>query len=119
MKVRLAKRFGVQAAHSLPLVPEGHKCRNVHGHNFKIEVVLEGDVGPNGFLRDYADVSAAWQPLHAILDHQYLNDIEGLENPTSEVFAGWLWERLIVALPELVEVSVWENEYVRCTYRGE
>jgi len=120
VKVRLAKTFVLQCAHSLPKVPEDHKCHRIHGHNFKVEVVLEGRVDPvTGFLRDYADIQEAWKPIHADLDHRYLNDIEGLENPTSENICEYLWGRLALHLPELCEVSVWENEWVRCSFRGE
>lgn len=120
MRVRLSKTFTFEAAHSLPTFPPGHKCRRLHGHSFRVEVVVEGDVEPAlGYLIDYGDISDACEPLRRRLDHYHLNEIEGLENPTSEVLARWLWERLRPALPLLAAVVVHETCTSRCEYRGE
>ena len=120
MHVRLVKCFGFEAAHWLPNFPEGHKCRRMHGHSFGVEIAVEGDVPPEtGYLLDYGDIGKAFEPLHDQLDHRCLNDIEGLENPTSEVLAAWLWERLEPALPMLAEITVQETCSVRCVYRGQ
>ena len=119
MRVRLVKSFGFEAAHWLPTFPEGHKCRRMHGHSFKVEVAVEGEVpGERGYLVDYGEIQAAIDPLWGQLDHRCLNDIEGLENPTSEVLAAWLWARLAPALPQLAEIVVQETCTARCVYRG-
>src|SRR5947207_6797979 len=95
MRARLTKDFTCEAAQVLPNAPEGHKCRRMHGHSFKIEVSVEDDVDPtSGWIYDHAEISAAMKPLLKILDHSYLNDIEGLENPTIEKMAAWFWIKL-------------------------
>ena len=91
MRMRLAKSFGFEAAHWLPTFPDGHQCRRMHGHSFKIEVVVEGEVASSkGYLIDYGDISRAVKPIEEQLDHRVLNDIDGLENPTSEMLAAWI-----------------------------
>jgi 6-pyruvoyltetrahydropterin/6-carboxytetrahydropterin synthase len=119
MRVRLTKTFTFEAAHHLPEFPEGHKCRRMHGHSFRVDVVVEGDI-PEGrsYLVDYGDIKAAIAPVHDRLDHRLLNDIEGLENPTSEMIARWIWDRLAPALPLLATVSVHETCSTRCDYHG-
>lgn len=119
MKVRLEKKFRFEAAHWLPRVPEGHKCRRMHGHSFMVDVIVEGDVNPDtGWLVDFADLTQAWQPLHEQLDHFCLNDVSGLENPTSENLCLWIWQRLKPVLPGLTEVIVHETCTSSCQYRG-
>lgn len=120
MSVRLSKSFTFEAAHSLPTFPDGHKCRRLHGHSFRIEVVVEGEVDPaRGYLIDYGDISAAYEPIRKRLDHYHLNEIEGLENPTSENIARWIWQRLSEKLPLLSAVVVHETCTCRCEYHGE
>lgn len=119
MRVRLAKSFTFEAAHFLPSFPEGHKCRRMHGHSFLVEVIVEGDIaGGQHHLIDYADLGEAIEPLRRRLDHYCLNEVPGLENPTSERIAAWLWERLKPALPLLSEIVVRETCTNRCEYRG-
>jgi len=119
MRVRLAKTFGFEAAHWLPTFPDGHKCRRLHGHSFRVEVIVEGELDPaKGFLVDYGDIRRAVEPIEKALDHRCLNDLEGLENPTSELIAAWIWNRLAPALPLLAEVVVHETCTSRCEYRG-
>ncbi len=119
MHVRLVKTFRFEAAHWLPTFPEQHKCRRMHGHSFRVDVVVEGEVAQEkGYLVDFGDIQAAVEPLRQQLDHHLLNEIEGLENPTSEVLCGWLWDRLRPALPMLGEVVVHETCTARCEYRG-
>jgi len=114
------KEFAFEAAHRLPHVPPGHKCARLHGHSFRVEVHVEGALTePEGWVMDFGDLKAAWKPLDDALDHQYLNDIPGLENPTSEVLARWIWERLRPALPGLSEIIVRETCTSGCRYRGE
>jgi len=120
MRVRLSKTFHFEAAHFLPTFPEGHKCRRLHGHSFRFEVVVEGEVDPaKGYLLDYGDIKKAADPIVRRLDHYHLNEIEGLENPTSEVLARWIWERLRPALPMLAAILVYETCSSSCEYRGE
>src|SRR5688500_13629485 len=120
MYVELKKTFQFEAAHLLPHLPETHKCRRLHGHSFKAEVVVAGENDPKlGWVMDYADISAAFKPLWEQLDHRYLNEVPGLENPTSEKIAVWIWERLKPALPQLTEVVVAETCTAQCVYRGE
>ncbi len=119
MHVRLVKSFTFEAAHWLPCFPEGHKCRRMHGHSFKVEVVVAGEVAEDkGYLIDYADIKKAIEPVCARLDHYCLNEIEGLENPTSEVIARWVWRELQPSLPMLAEVVVHETCTSRCHYMG-
>ncbi len=119
MNVELRKTFQFEAAHLLPRLPETHKCRRLHGHSFQVEIAVAGQCNPElGWLIDYADISAAFKPLWEQLDHRYLNDIPGLDNPTSETLAAWIWQRLKPRLPQLVEVIVAETCTARCIYRG-
>ena len=112
--------FGFEAAHRLPHVPEGHKCARLHGHSFRAEVHVRGPVAePAGWVVDFAEVRAACEPLRAELDHHYLNEVEGLANPTSENLARWLWTRLAPTLPGLAEVVVRETCTSGCRYRGD
>jgi len=118
--MELRKSFQFEAAHLLPHLPAGHKCRRLHGHSFKVDVVIEGPLDPQlGWVMDYADISAAFKPLWKQLDHYYLNEVEGLANPTSENIALWIWERLKPGLPMLKEVVVAETCTAKCVYRGE
>lgn len=117
--MELYKRFQIEAAHRLPNVPAGHKCARLHGHSFRIRIVIEGPVSePAGWVMDFADVGKAFEPLYKQLDHHYLNDIEGLENPTSEHLARWIWVRLKPELPDLSAVEVAETCNSGCIYRG-
>lgn len=119
MNVELRKSFQFEAAHLLPHLPEGHKCRRLHGHSFQAEIVVAGECDPHlGWLMDYAEISQAFRPLWEQLDHRYLNEVPGLENPTSENIAGWIWTRLKPRLPILTEVMVAETCTARCIYRG-
>ncbi|MSU32776.1 MAG: 6-carboxytetrahydropterin synthase QueD [Pedosphaera sp.] len=117
--MELRKSFQIESAHHLPNVPAGHKCGRLHGHSWVIEIVVEGPVGEGtGWVMDFADLKAAFRPLYDQLDHCYLNEIEGLENPTSERLALWIWARLKPLLPLLVEVVIAETCTSRCIYRG-
>ena len=114
------KVFSIEAAHRLPNVPPEHKCGRLHGHSFGVEVHVRGDIEPNtGWVLDFADVKTAFQPLFDQLDHHYLNEVEGLWNPTSENLARWIWERLHPCLPQLHTVIVKETCTSGCVYRGD
>jgi len=118
MRTRLERTYRFEAAHFLPKVPPGHKCARMHGHTFHIDVAIEGEVdAERGWLIDFADIDAHAHPLIRQLDHQTLNEIDGLANPTSELLAVWLWQRL-AALPGLAEIAVSETPTSRCVYRG-
>jgi 6-pyruvoyltetrahydropterin/6-carboxytetrahydropterin synthase len=120
MHVELAKTFTFEAAHSLPTFPEGHKCRRLHGHSFEVDVVVAGEVDPvKGYLIDYSDIRDACEPVRSQLDHYHLNEIEGLENPTSEVLARWIWDRVKPKLPLLSKIVIRETCTSACTYAGE
>jgi len=117
--MEIFKAFTIEAAHRLPNVPEGHKCSRLHGHSFRIEVHVSGDIEPElGWVMDFADIKAAFRPLYDRLDHHYLNEVEGLENPTSEQLARWVWERLEPAIPLLSAVVVHETCTSGCRYTG-
>ena len=120
MKFRLTKDFQFEAAQTLPHAPVGHKCRNMHGHSFKLEISVEGDADPQtGWFYDHADISRAMKPLLAVLDHGYLNEIPGLENPTIENMCAWFWRKLSPQLPGLAEIVVHETPTARCSFRGQ
>ena len=119
MNVRLVHEFRFEAAHRLPKVPPGHKCQRLHGHGFKIELAIAGPVNPDtGWFIDFGEVHAAWEPLYGVLDHNYLNEVPGLDNPTSENLAKWIWDRLKEKLPSLAQVTVFETCDARCEYNG-
>jgi 6-pyruvoyltetrahydropterin/6-carboxytetrahydropterin synthase len=120
MVVRLSKQFFFEAAHALPNVPPTHKCHRMHGHSYRLEVSVEGSVDPaKGWLYDHAVLSDAVDPIVEALDHRCLNDLPGLENPTVENLAAWLWARLQPVCPGLVEIVIQETPNAWCTYRGQ
>lgn len=120
VKARLAKDYFFESAQTLPHVPAGHKCGGMHGHSFKLEIIVEGEVNPaTGWVYDHAEISRAVEPLVTLLDHRYLNEIPGLENPTIELMAGWFWQKLAPQLPGLAEIIIHETPTARCIYRGE
>jgi len=115
----ISKTFRIEAAHRLPNLPPTHKCSRLHGHSFRIEVHVEGPIDPHlGWVMDFADLKAAFRPLFDALDHNYLNDVPGLDNPTSENLARWVWEHLKPELPLLAAVTVHETCTSTSTYRG-
>jgi 6-pyruvoyltetrahydropterin/6-carboxytetrahydropterin synthase len=118
--VEIFKRFHIEAAHHLPNLPDTHKCRRLHGHSFRVEIRASGPVSAQeGWVLDFADLARAFQPLYEQLDHHYLNEVAGLENPTSENLSRWIWQRLKPALPQLSQVVVRETCTAGCVYRGE
>ena len=102
----IGRSYRFESAHFLPKVPEGHRCRNLHGHNYRVEVAIGGEVDARGFVKDFAEVDAVMTPLVAQLDHKLLNEVPGLDNPTAEIIARWFLERVAAAAC----VRVWENE---------
>jgi 6-pyruvoyltetrahydropterin/6-carboxytetrahydropterin synthase len=114
------KEFTFEAAHRLPHVPEGHKCGRLHGHSFRVALHVSGPVEPeSGWLMDFGELKERFQPLYSRLDHNYLNEIEGLENPTSENIARWIWDQFKPIVPQLSQVVVNETCTSGAIYRGE
>jgi 6-pyruvoyltetrahydropterin/6-carboxytetrahydropterin synthase len=117
--MEIYKEFTFEAAHLLPNVPAGHKCGRLHGHSFRIEVHVAGELDATlGWIMDYAEIKKLVKPVIARLDHYYLNDIPGLENPTSEIIARWLWQELKAVLPQLCKIVVKETCTSGCSYSG-
>jgi 6-pyruvoyltetrahydropterin/6-carboxytetrahydropterin synthase len=118
--VEIFKEFTIEAAHRLPNLPVDHKCYRLHGHSFRIGVHVEGPLDDSlGWVMDFAELGQVFRPLFEQLDHRYLNDIDGLENPTSENLARWVWQRLKPVLPQLVKVTVRETCTAGCVYSGD
>lgn len=119
MKITLTREFRFDAAQSLHVFPEGHKCRNIHGHTFRLLVSVTGEVNPDtGMFYDHAEIAKVVRPLVAKLDHRYLNEIEGLECPTIENMCHWIWGKIQPDLPGLSEIVLYETPTTWCTYRG-
>jgi 6-pyruvoyltetrahydropterin/6-carboxytetrahydropterin synthase len=117
--MKIAQAFDFEAAHHLPNVSPRHRCRRLHGHSYVVELHVEGPVDPKtGFIADFFDIQAAFEPLLKQLDHQCLNDVEGLENPTAENIAIWIWARVRRALPLLSSVVVYETPRCWAEYSG-
>jgi 6-pyruvoyltetrahydropterin/6-carboxytetrahydropterin synthase len=117
--MEIFKEFSIEAAHRLPNVPEGHKCARLHGHSFKVTIFVEGPVGDStGWIMDFGDIKSALAPIYQQLDHHYLNDIQGLENPTSENLAAWIWHQLKPRLPLLSGIQIKETCTSGCIFRG-
>lgn len=118
MHARITKAFFFDSAHDLPNVPEGHKCGQLHGHSYRVVLGLEGVVDPSlGWVQDYGDVKQAFAPLQNRFDHAYLNDIPGLENPTAEMLAVFIFNELSGTLPLLTDVTVCESPTAEAIYR--
>jgi 6-pyruvoyltetrahydropterin/6-carboxytetrahydropterin synthase len=118
--LEIFKSFTLESAHRLPNVPAGHKCARVHGHSFRVEIHVRGPLHPElGWVMDFADVKDAFEPLFRQLDHHYLNDVPGLENPSSEHLARWIWQRLQPVLPQLSAVVVHETCTSGARYTGD
>ena len=119
MVTSLIKIFTFEAAHFLPKVPKDHKCRRMHGHSFKCEIEITGEIDDNsGWVTDFSNIKKIYSPVRSELDHYLLNDIPGLENPTSEVLCQWIWKRIKPSLPMLSSVTIHETCTSKCVYRG-
>ncbi len=109
-----------EAAHRLPNVPPTHKCFRMHGHSYVCEVHVTGPIGDHtGWVCDYSEIRAAFEPLRMQLDHHCLNEIAGLANPTSENISRWIWQHLKPNLPMLTRIVLHETVYARCVFEGE
>lgn len=117
--MEIFKEFTIEAAHCLPNVPTGHKCGRLHGHSFRIEIHVCGPVDrAMGWVIDFAEIKSAFKPVEEAIDHRFLNDVAGLENPTSEHLARWIWDHVSPALPMLSKVVVRETCTTGCVYEG-
>jgi 6-pyruvoyltetrahydropterin/6-carboxytetrahydropterin synthase len=117
--MEIFKEFGFEAAHRLPMVAPDHKCARLHGHSFRVTLHVRGEVDEAlGWFMDFADIAAAFKPCFDRLDHHYLNEIDGLENPTSENLARWIWQQVAPALPGLARIVVHETCTSGCAYEG-
>ena len=115
----LVKTFRFEAAHSLPNAPDGHKCRRVHGHSYRVDVHVTGEPdAATGWVMDFGDIKRVVEPVLGDLDHRMLNEIPGLENSTAELLGKYIWDRVKPRLPGLSAVVVWESDTSRCIYRG-
>lgn len=114
------KQFTFDSAHYLPYVADDHKCKRMHGHTYTVRLYVSGDLHPTyGWVADFGDIKALWKPIEERLDHHTLNDIEGLENPTAENLAIWIWRQVKPNLAKLSRVDVCENASSGVVYRGE
>ena len=113
----LIRKYQIEAAHRLPKLPAEHKCHRLHGHSFRIEVVVRGEIDPElGWMMDYAEIDEIFAPVFDRLDHHYLNEIPGLENPTSEILASWIHAEIRPRLPGLAEIRISETCQESCIY---
>jgi 6-pyruvoyltetrahydropterin/6-carboxytetrahydropterin synthase len=118
--LEIFKSFTLESAHRLPHVPAGHKCARIHGHSFRVELHVSGEVDPHlGWVMDFADIKRAFEPIYQRLDHHYLNDVPGLDNPTSENLARYIWNEMKPSLPLLARVVVHETCTSGCSYAGD
>lgn len=118
--MEIFKEFSFEAAHRLPRVPPGHKCERLHGHSFRVILYVTGQVDESvGWILDFADIKAAFAPTLKRLDHYYLNEVDGLENPTSENIARWIWKETRPRLPQLSKVVLYETCTAGCSYSGD
>ena len=118
--MEIYKDFNIEAAHLLPNVPAGHKCGRLHGHSFLVRITISGEIDKDaGWIMDFSELKSVFAPIYQQLDHHYLNDIDGLENPTSENLCRWIWQRLKPDLPLLSQVEIKETCTSGCLYRGE
>lgn len=114
------KKFSFDSAHALPNVPEGHKCKNIHGHTYHLTVFIEGKLDPLlGWVMDFGDLKAIIDPLIKRIDHKYLNELEGLENPTCEIFARWIWHEIVADIPGLKKIELNETPTSGALYEGD
>lgn len=118
--MQIFNTYHLESARRLPGLPDAHPCSRLHGHSFKVEVFVSGPVLPaTGWVMDFADLDAAFEPIRQQLDHRYLNEIAGLENPTSEILAQWIWQRLKPAVPGLSRIVIAETHRSGCVYSGD
>ena len=114
---KIYKEFHFDAAHFLPNTPDTHKCHRLHGHTYHVTLYLTAEeLDETGWVVDFGEIKRFFKPIEERLDHNLLNDIPGLENPTSEVLAKWIYDQLKVDLPQISEVKVQETTSAGCSY---
>ena len=119
MEAELIRTFRFEAAHRLPNIPHEHKCRRMHGHNYRVDVHVTGPVDPHvGWVMDFDEIRRIVHPVLEALDHQVLNEVPGLANCTSELLARYMWDRVAPSLAGLTAITIWESDNSRCVYRG-
>jgi len=118
MQAEIVKTFRFEAAHTLSSAPQGHKCRQLHGHSYRVDIHVTGPLDEHGWVIDFGDVKRLVEPVIARLDHRLLDEIPGLKNSTSEMLCKYLWDQIRPGLPLLSAVTVWESDTSRCIYRG-
>ena len=117
--MEIFKSFTFEAAHHLPNVPSGHKCGRLHGHSYEVTIYISGEIHPQqGWVLDFSELKSRFTPIYDALDHRYLNEISGLENPTSENIARWIWKKLKPSLPQLSKIQIRETCTSGCIYEG-
>lgn len=117
MKFELKQHFQIESARFLPFLPEGHPCRRMHGHSFKFILSLQGELDPAlGWVMDYHQISSLMKPLLERLDHQVLNEVPGLKNPTSENLCLWIYQEAKKLIPQLTRVTVAETPSTECSF---
>ena len=113
------KKFNIESARSIPNLPKTHPCHHIHGHSFKIIISVKGPINKqNGFVTDFQDIDDAFSSFKKELDHSYLNDIEGLQNPTSENICIWIWDKIQSSLPNIYKIEIKETDSTGCIYKG-
>ena len=113
------KKFNIESARSIPNLPKTHPCHHIHGHSFKIIISVKGPVNKqNGFVTDFQDIDDAFNSFKKELDHSYLNNIEGLQNPTSENICIWIWDKIQSSLPNIYKIEIKETDSTGCIYEG-
>jgi 6-pyruvoyltetrahydropterin/6-carboxytetrahydropterin synthase len=117
--MQIFKQFTFDSAHFLPNVPAGHKCREMHGHTYRLVVYIEGELDPTvGWVMDFAELKRVIGPVVKAVDHKLLNDIPGLENPTCERIAIWIWDRIKPEIPLLKKIELHETPTSGVVYDG-
>ena len=119
MRLTICKTFDFDAAHYLPHVPDGHKCKRLHGHTYRVDIICEGEPDERGMVCDYSEIAEAWTPIHNCVDHRCLNELDGLDNPTTEVLAPLFLRTLRLSLSCVVAVRVYESNTTWCEARIE
>lgn len=118
--MEIFKEFSFDSAHFLPNVPEDHKCKRMHGHTYRVRICIKGPLDDHlGWVEDFGTVKEVWKPVEKLLDHYTLNNIKGLENPTAEWIAIWIWRKLKPELPKINRIEVYETPSSGVIYRGE
>lgn len=117
--MKIFKHFDFDSAHFLPYVPDGHRCKGIHGHTYRLTLHFEGETDPElGWVIDFAEIKKVVSPIIDEIDHKLLNDIEGLENPTCEILAIWIWNRVKPNIPQLCRVELYETLTSGVVYEG-